>query len=94
MTTKEEVLRLAEAAGLNTDEDCAYLRYNYAAYVNVTQQITKLIELAKAKGASEERTLSYEREREIVRLACLSAADQAREHQKEIEAIRNIERKE
>ena len=45
-------------------------------------------------GAEEERTLSYEREKEIVRLACLAAADQAREHQKEIEAIRNRERKE
>jgi len=49
MTTKEEVLRLAEESGFDTDDGCAYLRYNHDAYANVTQQITKLIKLAKAQ---------------------------------------------
>jgi len=87
MTTKEEVLRLAEMAGLE-----AYS--NGDIFVKdkrnspIQEIVTKLIELAKAQGAAEERTLSYEREKEIVRLACKAAADQAREHQKEIESIR------
>jgi hypothetical protein len=55
MTTKEEVLKLAEESGFDTDDGCAYLRYNHDAYANVTQQITKLINLAKAQGAAEER---------------------------------------
>jgi hypothetical protein len=92
MTTKEEVMILAAEAGLET-----YI--NGDIFVKdkrnspIQEIITKLIELAKAQGAAEERTLSYEREKEIVRLACLAAADQAREHQQEIEAIRNRERK-
>ena len=90
MTTKEEVLQLAKDAGFRID--CAdIIEFNVdwdGCTMEITDEITKLIELAKAQGAEEERTLSYEREKEIVRLACLSAADQAREHQKEIEAIR------
>ena len=79
MTTKEEVLRIVKDAGFDM------------AIFNIRRDlmIVRLIDIAKQAGAAEERTLSYEREKEIVRLACLSAADQAREHQKEIEAIRN-----
>ena len=53
MINKEEVLRLAEESGLDTDDGCAYLRYNHDAYANVTQQITKLIDLAKQAGAED-----------------------------------------
>jgi len=83
MTTKEEVLRIVKEAGFDM------------AIFDIRRDLmtVRLIELAKQAGAEEERTLSYEREKEIVRLACLSAADQARDHQKEIEAIRNRESK-
>ena len=83
MTTKEEVLRLAE-------ENCYMVHHRavHTGYEFNVNQLTKIVELAKTQGAEEERKLSYEREKEIVRLACKAAADQAREHQKEIESIR------
>ena len=51
-----------------------------------SDQYGKMLNLAK--DYKDERDAAYKREQEIVRLACLAAADQAREHQKEIEAIR------
>ena len=41
-----------------------------------------------ALAVQHERAEAYKREQEIVRLACKAAADQARDLQKEIEAIR------
>jgi len=87
MIDKKTVLKLAEDAGFTVLGD--EILYGAGGMVrNAYPWFHELIELAKAQGAAEERTLSYEREKEIVRLACKAAADQAREHQKEIESIR------
>ena len=57
MTTKEEVLQLAKDAGFRID--CAdIIEFNVdwdGCAMEITDEITKLIELAKAQGAAEER---------------------------------------
>jgi hypothetical protein len=80
-----DILKLSKDAGISTrniingDSETIYMEH-----------LTRFAELV----AQHERAEAYKREQEIVRLACLAAADQAREHQKEIEAVRNRERKE
>ena len=53
MTTKEEVMQLAKAAGFFMYKGEIQSPYAEGAYI--TSLITKLIELAKAQGAAEER---------------------------------------
>ena len=55
MTTKEEVLRLAKAAGFQqvTFDQPGFT--GILAGQNLEPEITKLIKLAKAQGAAEER---------------------------------------
>ena len=50
MTTKEEVLRLAE-------ENCYMVHHRaiHTTYEFTVNQLTKIVELAKAQGAEEER---------------------------------------
>ena len=55
MTTKEEVLRLAESVGLEIDDHAIYLSFGDEGVAVITELVTKLIELAKAQGAAEER---------------------------------------
>jgi hypothetical protein len=82
-----DILKLAETAGFYIDgTDVMYETvHNRGEYCfSLHDEITKFAELV----AQHERDAAYKRETEIVRLACKAAADQARDHQKEIEAIR------
>ena len=98
MTTKEEeVLRLAEEAGFVLVDYSICLHVNGVGNVGVTGKITKLIELAKAQGAAEERNKYnnfIERLRQIPMVEPASADTELNELVELFDAIRNRERKE
>ena len=78
MTTKEEVMRLCDTAGVMS-----------AMYGD--EPIVKLIELAKAQGAAEEREACAKKIEDSI---WLSGKDQFQVKELCVQAIRNRERKE
>ena len=103
MTTKEEVLKLAEAAGLIFIDRGFIEPYLLLSGGNYTEEITKLIELAKAQGAAEERqrwNVNMPDWQYIFSRSCQRAHpheemnNECQEITKRLKAIRNRERKE
>lgn len=90
MTTKEEVLRLAEAAGFHINLGAIY---SPSTWDECNVQITKLIELAKQAGAAEEREACIKLCLDKRQLSCPEAINWNIALVSGAEAIRNRETK-
>ena len=102
MTTKEEVLKLAEAAGFRKGGSVIFYDSRVMNYLP-SAELTKFAELAKAQGAAEERqrwSVNMPDWQYVFSRSCQRAHphdemnDECQEITKRLKAISNRERKE